>query len=331
MAAQPGNQHYRLDQLGDGIHAAIAMDGGAAVGNAGLIDLGDSTLVIDAFLTPTAAEALRLDAERLTGRAPRWVVNTHYHNDHIWGSQVFLPEADLISTAETRDLIATAGAEEYDDYRAVADAQLKLALEQEAAATTDFQRANARMMVGYFGGMVRDFPRLRLALPSLAFEQRLVLHGSKRRVELIAFSGAHTRSDTVAYLPDDGIVFMSDLLFIGYHPYLADGDPDRALAVLGSILADTAGLPNASRFVPGHGPAGTAADLKQLQVYIRTCQRIAADLASAGKTTPAEAAAIPIPEPFTHWGLPRFFFANLNFLLKNFRDEPEPALKDRRV
>ncbi len=331
MSAQPGNPHYRLDQLADGVSAAIAIDGGAAVGNAGIIDLGDATLVVDAFLTPTAAEALRADAERLTGRSPRWVLNTHYHNDHIWGSQVFLPEADLISTAVTRDLIATAGKQEYDDYRAVAEAQLKLAREQEAAAATDFQRDNARAMIGYFGGMLRDFPRLHLCLPDLVFEERLALHGTKRRVELVAFTGAHTRSDAVAYLPDDGIVFMSDLLFSGYHAYLADGDPDRALDVLGSVLAGTAGMPNAQRFVPGHGSTGTSAELRQFDGHIRTCQRLADELAAAGKISPADVASTPIPEPFTHWGLPRFFYANLNFMLKKLRPEAEPARTGQRV
>ena len=61
------------------------------------MDLGGSTLVIDTTLTPTAAEDLRADAQHLTGRVPNLVVNTHYHNDHIWGNQVFMPEATNIA------------------------------------------------------------------------------------------------------------------------------------------------------------------------------------------------------------------------------------------
>ena len=315
MAAENATQHYTLELLSEGVYAAVARDGGAAICNAGLVDLGDSTLIIDTFLTPTAAEDLRADAQRLTGRPPRWVVNTHYHNDHIWGNQAFLPEADLISTAETRALIETAGKQEYDDYRAIADDRLQATLAQQAAAETDAQRAAFDLWIGYFGGMARDFPRLRVTLPNLVFENRMVLHGSRRRAELIAFSGAHTGSDAVVYLPDDGVVFMSDLLFVGCHPYLGDGNADGLLEALRSVRDGTAGIQNASRFVPGHGPIGTLADLPRLVDYIQTCQQIAQALAAAGQTSQADVAATPIPAAFAGWIVPSFFYANLRFLL----------------
>ncbi len=225
MASENPSKHYTLDKVTDGVYAAIARVGGSAIGNAGLVDLGDSTLVIDTFVTPTAAEDLRTDAQRLTGRDVRWVVNTHYHNDHIWGNQAFVPEAQIISTFQTRALIETAGREEYDDYRAVTDAKLKEALAQQAAAKTEAERAASELWVGFFSGLARDFPRLRVTLPTMLFESHMLLRGSKRRAELIAFTAAHSGSDAIVYLPDDGIVFMSDLLFAGYHPYLAMATP----------------------------------------------------------------------------------------------------------
>ncbi len=319
MTSQNATRHYTLDLLSDGIYAAVARDGGAAIGNAGLVDLGDSTLVVDTFLTPAAAESLRADAERLTGRIPRWAVNTHYHNDHNWGNQAFLPQADLISSSETRALIQTAGKEEYDDYRAMADDRLKSLLAQQAAAATGEQRAALDLWIGYFDGLVRDFPRLRVTLPNLVFENRMVLYGSRRRAELIAFSGAHTGSDTIVYLPDDGIVFMSDLLFVGFHPYLGDGDPDRWLSVLRSILDGTAGIQNPSYFVPGHGPTATRADLSRLADYIQDCQRIARTLAAEGRTGQADVASTPVPEAFADWTMSRFFYANLRFLLERYQ------------
>ncbi len=306
------SKHYRLETLADGVYAAIAKDGGSAISNAGIVDLGDATLIIDTFLTPTAAEDLRRDAERLTGRAPRWVVLTHYHNDHIWGAQAFRPEAQTVSTVKTRALIETAGKEEYDDYRAIAEEKLRDALAQQAAATSHTQRMAAEMWVGYFGGLVHDFPRLEVTLPTMLFENRLLLRGSKRRAELVAFEGAHTGSDVVVYLPDDGIVFMSDLLFAGFHPYLGDGNPDRWLEVLHSILDGSAEIANARVFVPGHGPAATRDDVQLLIDYIQDCKQIARRLGDAeGRDVSDE----PVPPKYASWGLSRFFPANLNFLM----------------
>ena len=327
MALPTPTSHYTLDRLGEGLYAALASDGGAAIGNAGLVDLGDATLIVDTFLTPSAAEALRLDALHLTGRLPRWVVNTHYHNDHIWGNQVFLPEADLISTSETRHLIQTAGKEEYDEYRAMTGERLKNMLAQQAAADHATLSADFTLFLGYFGGLARDLPRLHVTLPNLVFEQRLLLHGSRRQAELIAFTGAHTGSDAVIYLPEDGVVFMSDLLFVGFHPYLGDGNPERWLEVLRSILDGTAGIPPASRFVPGHGPVGTAAHLQDLVDYIQDCQQIARSLREQGKTTSEDVNSTPIPAAYAGWVMPRFFYANLSFLLEKSRRVREESEK----
>ena len=48
------SNHFSLERLADGVSAAIATDGGAAVANAGIIDLDGRTLVFDTFMTPQA-------------------------------------------------------------------------------------------------------------------------------------------------------------------------------------------------------------------------------------------------------------------------------------
>ncbi len=316
---QNANKHFSIEPLTDGVYAAIARDGGAAISNAAVIDLGDSTLVVDTFVTPTAGEFLRAEAQRLTGRIPRFVFNTHFHNDHIWGNQAFLPEADIISTTDTRALIETAGIEEYNGYHAISSDRLSKLLAQQAAAETEDQRASFDKLIGFFSGLELDFPRLRVILPNLVFEKRMVLYGSRRRVELIEFLGAHTGSDSVVYLPEDKIVIMSDLLFIGQHPYVGNGDPDVWLEVLRSIRNGAAGIQNASRFVPGHGPVGNLGDLTRLGEYITSCQKIARELIAEGKTSSADIDSTPVPEAFSGWAMPHFFYANLRFLLEKYQ------------
>ena len=317
---QNSTQHYSLEQLGEGVYAAIAKDGGAAICNAGIVDLGGATLVVDAFLTPSAAEDLRADAQRLTGRSPRWVVDTHYHNDHIWGNQAFLPEAVLISTVATRGLIQTAGKEEFDQFLATTADRLKDLRAQQAAATTEAQRAAINLWLGYYAGLAHDFPRLKVTLPNLVFEKRLTLYGSRRRADLIEFVGAHTGSDVVVYVPDDGVIYMSDLLFVGFHPYLADGNPGGFLEALRAILDGSIGIQNATYFIPGHGPLGTFADVQKLADYIQDCQQIARMLVEQGRTGQVEVEATPIPEVYQDLTFPPFFYANLRYMVdKNLK------------
>jgi cyclase len=109
-----GSRHFRLERLADGIWAAIHIDGGWAQSNAGIIDLGDRTLVFDTFINPEAATDLRAVALELTGRPAVTVINSHSHNDHMWGNQAFPPETDIISTTKTRELITAEWEEEYE-------------------------------------------------------------------------------------------------------------------------------------------------------------------------------------------------------------------------
>ena len=102
-------EHYRLREVGEGVWAAVANPGSEARANAGVVDLGDETLVFDTFMHPAPARALRDDAERLTGRAPSLVVNSHWHPDHVNGNEVFAG-AEIVSTSRTKELVETADA-----------------------------------------------------------------------------------------------------------------------------------------------------------------------------------------------------------------------------
>lgn len=78
----PTSEHFDLKPLADGIYAAIAFEGSAARSNAGIIDLGEQTLVFDTFDSVRAAEDLRAAAEHLTGREATCVIISHAHADH---------------------------------------------------------------------------------------------------------------------------------------------------------------------------------------------------------------------------------------------------------
>jgi glyoxylase-like metal-dependent hydrolase (beta-lactamase superfamily II) len=84
-----GLQHFKLHPLAEGVYAAIAENGGQAISNAGLVDLGGQVIVFDTFLTPQAAVELRRFAIDRFGQVSHIIINSHYHNDHIWGNQVF--------------------------------------------------------------------------------------------------------------------------------------------------------------------------------------------------------------------------------------------------
>ncbi len=142
------SKHFEFQELADGIFAAIAKDGGAAIGNAGAIDLGDRALVFDTFLTPQAATDLRVSIEQTIGRTPEIVINSHYHNDHIWGNQVFEENSLILSSTQTRHLITTAGMDEYRSYSEISAKRLKSLQDEYEHADSEEQRAQISIWLG---------------------------------------------------------------------------------------------------------------------------------------------------------------------------------------
>ena len=297
----------------DGVYAAVASEQGYASCNAGIIDIGDRTIIFDTFISPDPAKDLLKAAKRLTPQNVIRVVNSHYHNDHIRGNQVFPPDVDILSTATTLEGIIhkepeTIKWEKENIPKALADAKSKLMLEKDPK-----RRRALTLSSVYYEAILKSHPKLVTRLPNVTFEGSLVMQGPRRRVELLTLAG-HTDSDLVLILPDEKIAFMSDLLFVNYHPYLAGCSPElfrKSLREVGRLGVQT--------LVPGHGPVGGPSDLLLLDQYIQTLESIARDMVKMGK--PLEEIRIqPVPPPFDDWSLffEDLFAMNLGFLYKYF-------------
>lgn len=310
------SKHFSIQFVADGIYAAIHKEGGSAICNAGLIDLGDLLLVFDTFLTPQAAEDLYQFALEQFKKAPQLVINSHYHNDHVWGNQVFAEGAHIISSTKTLEHFDTLGLEEYEWYTINAPKKLE-EIKTQYQQTLDQESQDSLIgMLGYYAGLVEALPNLRVCKPNLTFDKQLNLSGDQRSTQLITFEGAHTGGDTVLYLPQEGILFTSDLLFVNAHPYLSEGDPNMLLDVLNRLL-----LLDASIFIPGHGPIGTAEDIHLMIGYVENCLNIAEELALSGAADWA-ISEIEMPKRYTGWIMPHMFQGNLTSINKRIKSTP---------
>lgn len=302
-------RHFVLEGLADGVWAALHRSGGWAVGNAGIVDLGDATLVFDAGMTPEAGAELAAAALALTGRPPTQLLLSHYHNDHLRGFQA-MPDAPLAASEATRALVDTRGREELasDLEHGVAQLAETRALARDG---DPIRRATARAFVPYWEALVATAPRIALRLPEVTFERRLRFFGSRRDAEFVSLGAGHTPDDAVLVLPDDGVVFCGDLLFVAAHPYLADGDPEGWLGALGTL--EQLG---AARYVPGHGPVGTAAELAGFTAHLEGLLAEAEALHRDG----VQAADLGDPRPkgaSAEWDFAfPFYRSNLRFLLR---------------
>lgn len=298
----PTFEHFRLDEIAAGVYAAIAVAGSATHSNAGIIDLGDRTLIFDALATPLAAKDLRAAAEHLTGRPATYVVNSHYHSDHWDGNQAF--DAAIISTHKNRELMLEMAADVREWREDTENVQAWLRETEARLATESDERLRAYLEASLATSryIAAALPTLTFRLPDLTFAQELVLHGTQRVVELRTFENGHTPSDVFLVLPGERIAFMGDLAFFQEHPFMADSDPQGWITLLEKMEES-----ELETFAPGHGPLGTQADITLLKQYIATLEKLAEQVVQAGGSAD-EAAQQPVPAPFDAWlkGLTRF-------------------------
>jgi cyclase len=229
LTALSGPSHFRLEQVAEGAWAAIALPDRGAVGNAGLVDLGGETLVFDTFWTPAAAR-------ELAARGPvRWVVNSHWHGDHVRGNQVF-EGATVLSTRRTRELIATR------------DQERLAGLRQELETTEDAPPE-----------LVEAVAEIEPRLPDEVFDERR----SFGRAELVTYGGGHTESDAFLHLPEAGVLFAADLVLVRNHAWMGDGHPQAWQEIL-----DRMAELDFDVLVPGHGEVGGRSDLDEFRAYL---------------------------------------------------------------
>ena len=272
------NNHFRLERLAGGVFAAIATLEGGAMSNAGIVDLGGETLVFDAFLTRAAATVLRAAAEELTGRAPRYVVNSHAHGDHVWGNGAFLPEATFLSSRDTTAMIASEDRASIDPEDLVAEiARLE---KSHREASDEAVRLSIAADLHSQRWLLEELPLL-VVPPTVTFDDRVWICGTKRSVSVDVVAKAHTAGDVYLHCPEEGVVFLGDLGFFAEFPaYIA---PQGDAAAWSSILRDFESR-DVERFVPGHGPIGGAENLRTQRAFLDAVVDIAGKVAEAGGT-----------------------------------------------
>jgi glyoxylase-like metal-dependent hydrolase (beta-lactamase superfamily II) len=97
--------NFSVIKLADGVYACINKPGGKAIGNSGIVDNGETTIVFDTFLSPDAAEELIRMVEQMKLSSIRYVINSHFDNDHVRGSQCFSSDVKILTTERTAELI----------------------------------------------------------------------------------------------------------------------------------------------------------------------------------------------------------------------------------
>jgi glyoxylase-like metal-dependent hydrolase (beta-lactamase superfamily II) len=297
------SEHFMLHKLAEGVYAAIASELGAGFSNAGLVDLGEHTLVFDAFENPQASQDLLEACRQLTGREPAVTIISHFHPDHWGGLQVFAGSA-ILATHATRQAMIPLAKEMLKDQQNASRMEKDMrnteaSLEAETSAN---KRQALQVSIARQRHALQALPNLKPTLPNQTFEKKLVFHGSQRTAELVDTGKAHTKSDCLLKLPQERVAFIGDIGFFQAQPFMPYGFPPKWLAILDNM----AGW-DIEWFVPGHGPVGSKEDLALEAGYIRILEDMVWRVVQNGGTV-EDALDETLPAPYDTWQVKGFRF-----------------------
>jgi cyclase len=294
------SKDFRIKIVSDGIWIAEHVDGGSHICDSGIIDLGEETLIIDTGLTPQTAHKLRKAATCLTGRKPNFVVNGHWHEDHVRGNQVF-QDTLIISSEETRRILVSKGASEIEkDYNNAKNGIDDI--NKQLKQGTEEGKAFAKVFAGYLQGMIDAYPVFRPTPPNITFNGSMSIHGSEKTVQLTEYRDAHSESDVVTFIPEDRLLFCGDLCYHGWHPCIDMGNPLNILRILDELKKFGAEV-----VVPSHTGFGGVEILDYGKEYINTLKALVQEVVDRGGSV-EDACAIPVPEEYRALKLEKFFY-----------------------
>lgn len=265
---------FEIVTLTQGIHVAIVQPEPPmyVFANALIIEDDEAVTVVDTHQSPSAAAALIEEIAKLTPKRVGFVINTHWHGDHVYGNQVYrerFPDVVIIGHESVGEDMETRGQAYLDEeLQALPDSirqraeWLRSGNGPDGTPLTDDLRARVETSHRMRSEYLEELKGLVLTPPDRTFTDELVLRRPGRTIQLIAMGPAHTRGDVVVFLPDDGIAAVGDLLEDGAFPYFGHATPSGWAEALNRI-----GELDAPVLVPSHG--AVQRDRKLLQFHFR--------------------------------------------------------------
>ncbi len=210
--------------------------------NTGVIVGDDAVLVLDTQATPVMAQDVIRRIREVTDKPIQYVLLTHYHAVRVLGASAYQPR-HIIASQDTYDLIVERG-------------------EQDKASE-----------IGRFPRLFRNVESVPAGLtwPTLTFTGKMTLWLGKLEVQLLQLGRGHTKGDTVAWLPQQKILFSGDLVEFDATPYAGDAyfrDWPQTLDNIAALKPE--------KLVPGRGAALTTPE--QVQAGLAGTRAFIADV-----------------------------------------------------
>jgi len=218
----------------------------------------DGVIMVDGQFAPLH-DRIKAAVFAVTGLPVRYLVNTHFHSDHIGGNGAFAGDGTTI-VSQANVAVRLGGG----------------AIDRQSGAKVP---ALAKEMI-----------------PKLTYADSMNLSVKGLTARLGHPAKAHTDGDTYVHFKVANVIATGDIVTLGRYPlvdFLNGGSIQGMIAAVDGYLK----LANDNtRIVPGHGPLATKATLAEYRAMLATARDRVAKLIAEGKSEQEAVAARPIAD-----------------------------------
>jgi len=224
-------------------------------GNIGLSIGPDATFIVDDQYAPMVPNIIAA-IQKLTDKPVRFVVNTHWHGDHMGGNEAFGKAGSLIVA--------------HDNVR---------------------RRLTSEQVIEFFNAKVPPSPKD--ALPVVTFSDTVTFHINNDELVASHVAAAHTDGDVIVYWKRANVIHMGDTFFASGYPFIDLGTGGTINGIIAAADQALAIANDNTKIIPGHGELATTAQLREYRQALTTIRdRIRTQIA-ANKTLPEVIGAKP--------------------------------------
>ncbi len=219
---------FDIEAAAPGVYAALARPYAVTHCNAVIFENAEDILIVDTHSSLTAVASLVSQIRReITKKPVRYVVNTHYHGDHVQGTPAYrriAPRADIISSETTREWLAADGGQALKRSLEKARESVETFKKRAASAKTPEEKAYWERTARETADFVSEMKDYAPELPNVTFSRDLIIRDKAHDLHLAFRGKGHTAGDIVVYCPQKRVLAGGDLLH-NSSAYMGDGYP----------------------------------------------------------------------------------------------------------
>jgi cyclase len=245
--------------LGHGVHMLESFGG-----NIGVLAGDEGVLLVDAEW-PQLHDKVLTAVGKISLKPIRYLVNTHWHWDHIGGDALFGKAGVVIFSSE----------------------QTRAHIVQEQKQSNPVGTPYAPDPAG---------------IPVVTVTHGTKFHLAGQTVEVIHVPPAHTDGDLIVRFVEADVIQTGDTFFHGFYPDIDQphGGTIDGMIALYDTLYKMCG-PN-TKVIPGHGPVANRDDVREYQGMLREVRSRVAKAVAAGMTEEQLVASHPLDDLDVKWG-----------------------------